>query len=55
MCQNQQFPADLVTFTEEIHNEKVYFLRRKVCEHRLISEISEQDHAEAVVRRCSSE
>ena len=26
MCPNLQFPADLVTFTEEILNEKLHFL-----------------------------
>ena len=26
MCPNLQFPADLVTFTKEILNEKLHFL-----------------------------
>ena len=26
MCPNPQFPADLVTFTEEIRNGKLHFL-----------------------------
>ena len=30
MCTNSQFPVDMVTFTEEILNRKLHFLR-SVC------------------------
>ena len=31
MSPNPQFPADLVTFTEEILNGKLYFLCSVIC------------------------
>ena len=31
MCPNPQFPVGLVTFTEEILNEKIYFLCSDLC------------------------
>ena len=31
-CKSYQFPADLVTFTEEILNGKLHFLCSEICE-----------------------
>ena len=34
MWQNPQFPTDLVTFTEEILNEKLHFLYNETLENK---------------------
>ena len=36
-CKSYQFPADLVTFTEEILNEKLHFLCSEIFLHKMHS------------------
>ena len=46
MWPNQQEPADLVTFTEEILNGKLYFLCSEVIEEIDCSAYSEESNSE---------
>ena len=46
-----EFPADLVTFTEEILNGKLHFLRSDMKKHR--SERSKIFHTHNVGNHCS--
>ena len=45
MWQNQQFPEDLVTFTEEILSEKLHFLCGVVVVYTSFSQVMVQEIA----------